>query len=117
MRRVWFLTQFYDCQVHGWQWPVCTAYGANHHAPLHPPSNDGWALVWIWTTHQQIQASKRDPRVIYCGAMASRPPAKVLEVYKDWLDPAETYTRMDQLLELLAEHEPNFLNEGALTAL
>lgn len=112
MFKVWMLTKFYDCEVHGWKWPVAAAYGNLPYVPLHPPDlENGWALVHVTVTPPQIEAAKKDPRVVYCGKDYNRPPQQVLDTYKDWLDPNTTYQFMGQVIAALAEREPKFYHE------
>jgi len=115
MHQVWMLSQFYTDPIHsanlGVDLPVCLAYGENFHCCGHPETADGWALVHIWSAQQQIEAARQDPRVIVCGKDYDTPPAKVLEVYKDWLTPNTAYMFMGQLIARLAQIEPTFYHE------
>jgi hypothetical protein len=94
--------------IHNWTVPVCTAYGGNYLCPRLPETADGWALVLIETSPQQIEAAKQDPRVVYCGKDYNTPPPQVLTTYASWLDPAVNYMFMGQVLAKLAETEPIF---------
>jgi hypothetical protein len=108
MMDVWMLSKFYDCEVHGWAWPVCAAYGDAPRVNRHAEDPDGWALVKVWTSPQQIEAAKQDPRVIVCGKDFNAPPRELLEAYASWLDPTVTYMFMGQVIAKLAEAEPIF---------
>jgi hypothetical protein len=108
MMNVWMLSKFYDCEVHGWIWPVCAAYGDGPYVPRHPDTPDGWALVKVWTSPQQMEAAKQDPRVIVCGKDYNTPPRELLDAYASWLDPAVTYMFIGQVIARLAETEPIF---------
>jgi hypothetical protein len=112
MMQVWMLSKFYDCEVHNWIWPVCAAYGDGPYCPRHPATADSWALVKLWTSPQQIEAAKQDPRVIVCGKDYDAPPTEVLSTYSAWLDPAVTYMFMGQVIARLAQLEPIFYHEG-----
>lgn len=109
------LSQGYDCPersaLHKQMFPVCSAYGYNyrHAIPLLTPVD--WQLVQMDTTPTQLEAAKQDPRVIVCGKDYDPPPAKVLEVYKDWLDPNVTYLFMGQVIARLAQREIGFYHE------
>ena len=107
--RVWVMTKFYDCPEHNWPWPVCTAYGQNHHGPgrQHPE----WALVNMETSPVQIEAMDEDPRVIYCGKEFDSPPAQLLETFKELLDPKTRYLFMGQVIAKLAQTEWAFYHE------
>jgi len=108
----WFLSQFYDDPLHiAGPMPVCMAYGSavpGFHWLL---AGSGWGLVLMYTSPPQIDASKQDERVVYCGTSYSKPPAKLLEAYASMLDPEETYTTMGQVLAKLAETEPLFMHD------
>jgi hypothetical protein len=110
--RIWMLSQFYHCPEHsknlGVLQPVCNAYGYNYHNVIAGKTEDEWQLVEIFTTVGQLEAAKKDPRVVICGKDYNKPPAKLLEVYKDWLDPSETYMFMGQVIARLAEKVPAF---------
>lgn len=116
--KVWMLSQLYECPIHpcdgnpdgtGWEVPVCGAYGRDHF--FHRMNGSGWCLAHIVTTPQQLEAAKKDPRVVVCGKHHAKPPAKLLEVYAAWLDPNEAYRCVGEVLEKLAETEPMFHQE------
>ena len=108
MYNAWFLTQFYLDPIHNWHVPVCSAYGGNFLCPRNPDTDDGWALVTMDTSPQQMEAAAQDPRVIVCGKEYSTPPTQVLAAYASWLDPNVNYMFMGQVLTKLAETEPAF---------
>lgn len=115
MYQIWMLSQFYTDPLHsvnlGVDLPVCLAYGENFHCFKHPETPDGWGLVHIWATLQHIEAARQDPRIIVCGREYDAVPAKVLEVYKDLLDPDTTYMLMGQVIAKLAQAEPSIYQE------
>lgn len=113
------LSQFYECTIHpcdgnpdgkGWDVPVCNAYGRDHFFHRINSSTD-WCLVHIVTTPQQLEAARKDPRVVVCGKHYAKPPAKLLEVYASMLDPTETYQFVGQVIEKLSETDPVFHQE------
>lgn len=112
--RMWMLSQRYQCPLHPegnpsaprWNLPVCSAYGGDYISPNSPDAT--WELVLIVTTPQQLEAAKKDPRVVVCGKLYSKPPAQLLQAYAKWLDPTETYQFLGQVLDKLAETEPMF---------
>lgn len=108
MKNVWVLTQFYDCPEFDWPWPVCTAYGDGHFCPGKPSPDSEWALVQMDTTPQHVDAMKEDPRVIYCGMDYDAPPAFMLEVFKDKINPATNYMFIGQVVAALAQSEPAY---------
>jgi hypothetical protein len=108
--RAWFLSKFYADPLHPHGLlPVCRAYGSafGHHRF----EDSDWGLVLMYTSPPQIEASRQDERVVFCGTDYSKPPAQVLECYAALLDPTETYQSMGQLLAKLAETEPLFMHE------
>jgi len=111
MYEVWMLSQFYLDPIHNWNVPVCTAYGGNFVCPRDPHTPDGWALVLIDTSPQQIEAARQDPRVVVCGKNYDPPPQQALTEYASWLDPSTTYMFMGQVLAQLAQTEPAFQHE------
>lgn len=115
MMRVWMLSQGYHCpdrsDFHNTKFPVCSAYGYNFHMVRQLVNETDWELVQIDTTVHQIEAAQQDPRVIYCGVRDDDPPAKLLEVYADLLDPNKTYITVGQVIARLAKTEPSFHHE------
>lgn len=67
-----------------------------------------WTLIRLTSSPQHIEASKLDPRVLYCGTDFDPVPAKVLEVFAPWLDPSTTYSFMGQVIAKLAKIWPTF---------
>ena len=112
---MWFLSQFYTDPLHsanlGCDLPVCSAYGLNYHAVQVPPTPDAWGLVTMWTSIQQIEAARQDPRVIVCGKDYDPPPAKVLEVFGSQLDPGVTYLFMGQVIARLAQSDMSYYHQ------
>ena len=112
---MWFLSQFYTDPLHsenlGCNLPVCSAYGQNYHAVQVPSAPEGWGLVMMRTTFQQIEAARQDPRVIVCGKDYDAVPAKMLEVFGSQLDPSVTYMFIGQVISRLAQSEISYYHE------
>jgi hypothetical protein len=90
--------------------PVCSAYGARWFCPQHPASDDGWALVQIWTSFEQIEAAKQDPRIVICGNNDfSKVPDQVIAGYAQL--GATPGMSMGELRSTLADAIPLFLHE------
>ena len=104
----WMLSKFYHDPIHGWDVPVCSAYGGNFVCVRHPDPPGEWGLVYLDTTLQQVEAAKQDPRVVVCGKAYDPPPKKLLQEWASWLDPNVTYLFMGQVLSKLSETEPAF---------
>lgn len=111
MYEVWMLSQFYLDPLHNWDVPVCTAYGGNYVCPRHPDTPDGYALVLLDTSPQQIEAAKQDPRVVVCGRDYDTPPAQLLSTYASWLDPNTNYLFVGQVLARLAQTDPGYYHQ------
>jgi hypothetical protein len=115
MMRIWMLSQGYECPersaFHQQLFPVCSAYGYHYRYAVPLITPDDWQLVQIDTTPLQIEAAKQDPRIIVCGKDYDTPPAKVMEIYKDWLDPNTTYMFMGQVIAKLAQTNLAFYHE------
>jgi hypothetical protein len=103
----WMLSQFF-MSTFGQMIPVCSAYGARWYCPLKPDSVDGWALVQIWTSPDQIEAAKTDPRVVVCGNNDfSTIPQEVVDTYSSM--GATPGMVMGQLRAVLGAIEPQYL--------
>jgi hypothetical protein len=108
MQTRWLFSQFYvDDSLH-MPVPVCSAYGFRWFCPSFPRDTDGWALVQMLTTPQQIEASKDDPRVLVMPQLYDPTPLPqiVTDTYADW--GATAGMTAGALIAKLEETEPVF---------
>lgn len=92
--------------------PVASAYGGRYSYPRSPATDDGWALVFMLTSPQQIAAARQDPRVVVCPLAFdnSAAPDEVISTYASWGVTAEM--SMGSVLARLSETEPIFAQVG-----
>jgi hypothetical protein len=103
----WLLSQFFR-DSNGNLVPVCTAYGARWFCPRFPSSDDGWALVQIWTSPDQVEAAKTDPRVVVCdGNDFTVIPQQVADTYAT--DGVTAGMMLGQARAVLGQTEPQYL--------
>lgn len=107
MFEVWFLSQYYQDE-NGVTFPVAYDYGQWWFCPVLPETADAFTLVRIAMDSHQIDAAKQDPRLVYCGVSDDDPPAQLLEVYANQLDPTKTYTSVGKVVAKLAQSEMNY---------
>lgn len=108
MNRRWFFSQFFR-DATGNRVPVCAAYGGQWFCPRWPAVEDGWALVFMLSAPQQIEAAGFDPRVLVCSGVGSVPQA-VADTYSSM--GATASMTLEALLTRLAQTEPLFLTQG-----
>ncbi len=105
----WLLTKFFR-GTDGVLKPACSGYGARWFCPSYPATDDGWALVQMMTSNEQMEAAKLDPRVVLCGHNDfSLIPAEVAEAYASL--GATPGMKMGELRSVLADTEPLYLAE------
>lgn len=86
--------------------PVVAGYGHRYRVPMHPATDDGWALVEIWLATQQVDAAKQDDRIILCPHLfdPSPLPDEVIAAYEPY--GAKAGMSMGALLSALSDIEP-----------
>ena len=110
MQSRWFLSKFYADTALNMQVPVCSAYGAHYHCPLHPAA-DGWGLVLMATDTHRQEAAAQDPQVLVLGTPydPSPLPLQVTDAYQSM--GATAGMSLGALLSRLAVAEPRFAHE------
>jgi len=108
MQTRWFLSKFYTDATLDMLVPVCTAYGGKWLCPRLPETTDGWAIVLMLTSPQQMEAAKQDSRVTVLPLPfdPSPLPQQVTDTYASW--GATTGMSFGALLSKLSETEPIF---------
>ena len=107
MRPRWLLSTFFR-DASNKLIPVASAYGHEFRVPVHPATDDGWALVEIWSAAHQLDAATQDDRIVLCPYLfdPSPLPDKVIAAYA--AQGAKAGMSMGTLLASLAEIEPIF---------
>ena len=106
MQARWVLSQFYVDSGLAMSRPICGAYGGRFLYAAAPAIADGWALVQILCSPQQLEAAKQDPRIIVLPLVfdPSPLPQKVIDSYAD--RGAVAGMSLAALLAHLAETDP-----------
>jgi len=101
----WMLTTFFRDELNNLI-PVASAYGHTYRVPMNPPTDDGYALIEMWSGAHQIEAAKQDPRLIVCPYLfdPSPLPDAVIQAYASF--GAIAGMSMGVLVAMLADIEP-----------
>lgn len=109
MQTRWVLSQFFTDDALNMRVPVARAYSTGYwRCPTNPVTDDGWALVQMYTSPLQLEAAKQDPRIVICP-LTFDPAAvdqRVIDAYASW--GATTGMSMGALIAKLADTEPGF---------
>lgn len=105
MKPRWILSKFFRDPQNNLV-PVASAYGHRYRVPMHPATDDDFALVEIWAAAHQLDAAKQDHRVLVCPYLFDPTPLAetVIEAYAAY--GAKAGMSMGSLLALLCEVEP-----------
>lgn len=105
MKPRWMLSKFFR-DPQGNLVPVASAYGERYRVPMHPATDDGFALIEMWAGPHQLDAAKQDDRVIVCPYLFDATPLSdtVTGAYSAF--GAKPGMSMGSLLALLCDLEP-----------